>query len=261
MEKYSNLDTVTVVDKDGTVFTLTDDLQRWGYVLKRNGGIDKRNNQAMILFKGPDGTTWQADNNGSLFNWKNKGWSQVVKDNKGAVSTKLIQMGQTDIFASVLPRRALSNPMTKLLPPAIQSQLGLNPELVAAPNSPKVGTPVNIMLATKAAGNLFTPTKNTGVVAPVVAPIVSPVVPVPPQVVTAAIEEKFAPVAPPESTMTAPLTANSPLYMQENNPVATTDAPLQAKGLTFSNPYIIAGMVVAVIVMVLLAKKFGKKPS
>lgn len=247
-----SLVTNTVIAPDGTRFELTDDLQKWGYVLKRNGGVDKKNNQAVAIFKGPNGDVYSVDNNGTMLHWVNsKGWEYTIKDNKNATDAKLVEFGQPRIFAiGAAPKKVITNPLITSLPAPVKTLLNVNAPGTGplSPSSEKL----------KAAAG------------PAVAPApISPVVSQPAQASPAYIAEKFAPVAPPESTMKAPLTANGPTYIQEGTKVdpaasapasaPTATAPLQAKGLTFSNPFIIGGMIVAVILMVIVAKKFGKK--
>ncbi|HMG94367.1 MAG TPA: hypothetical protein VK589_30110 [Chryseolinea sp.] len=80
-------------DVDGNLFELTGDKQRWGYVIKVNGSIQGKNNQMEVMTLGPDGHMVGADNNGSVFVYKNNGWQNVVRDNKTAAAEYLAKLG------------------------------------------------------------------------------------------------------------------------------------------------------------------------
>jgi hypothetical protein len=85
-------------DKDGNVFQLTSDLQKWGYVIKVNGSVHKKWNQMMAMFLGTDGYVRGVDNNGSAFIWKNNQWNYVIKDNKVQAGQFLNDNGQPNVY-------------------------------------------------------------------------------------------------------------------------------------------------------------------
>lgn len=86
-------------DRDGNIFQITSDLQKWGYVIKVNGAVHKKWNQAMTMFLGPDGYVRSADNNGSTFIWKGGQWNYVIKDNKQQADAFLVEFGQPKLFS------------------------------------------------------------------------------------------------------------------------------------------------------------------
>lgn len=88
-------------DRDGNIFQLTTDKQRWGYVIKVNGSIQGKNNQMETMFLGPDGYMIGADNNGSVFVYKNGGWQNVIRDNKTSAGQYLIDHGQPNVYAAM----------------------------------------------------------------------------------------------------------------------------------------------------------------
>lgn len=82
-------------DKDGNIFEMTSQKGTWGYYIKVNGSTTKRQNMMEVMVLGPDGYVVGADNNGSLFVWKNGGWNQVIKDNKTSAADYLKKLGVT----------------------------------------------------------------------------------------------------------------------------------------------------------------------
>lgn len=80
-------------DRDNNIFELTGTKQRWGYVIKVNGSIQAKNNQAEVLALGPDGYMVSADNNGTTNVYKNGGWQNVIRDNKTATAEYLAKLG------------------------------------------------------------------------------------------------------------------------------------------------------------------------
>jgi hypothetical protein len=53
-------------DAEGNIFEVTKEKQRWGFVIKVNGSIQGKTNQAEVFVLGPDGYMVNADNNGSV---------------------------------------------------------------------------------------------------------------------------------------------------------------------------------------------------
>lgn len=135
--EIDNLITKSIVDPDGTVFELTDDMQKWGYVLKRNGGVDKKWNQAMVIFTGRDGKTYSQDNNGSTFVWNNKQWNYVIKDNK----TESAQFLKSETGS---PAKTLQ---TAVAPKSIATNLGVKIAPLTTPVVKSATQAVNEMLA------------------------------------------------------------------------------------------------------------------
>ena len=88
-------------DKDGNIFQLTSDKQKWGYVIKVNGQVHKKWNQMETMFLGSDGHVRGVDNNGSAFIWKNNQWNYVIKDDKAKTGQFLIDNGQPNVYASM----------------------------------------------------------------------------------------------------------------------------------------------------------------
>jgi len=80
-------------DAEGNIFEMTTDKQRWGFVIKVNGSIQGKTNQAEVLVLGPDGYMVNADNNGSVFVYKNNGWQNVIRDNKASTAAYLAKLG------------------------------------------------------------------------------------------------------------------------------------------------------------------------
>lgn len=215
--EIDNLIQNTIIDPDGTVFELTDDLQKWGYVIKRNGGVDKKWNQAMRLFTGRDGLTYSQDNNGTTLVWKNGQWNYHIKDNKSESEQFYKSVANSPARTT---QSIVSQPSTVSKPVSIAEKLGIKVSTQAAPVIKSTTAAVNEMLA-----------KDE--------------------------------LPPPESTLAAPMSGQSPLYMQEMLPdtkTQTTAAPtsLQAKGF-LSSPVIMAAMVAAVILMVVIARKKSAK--
>lgn len=85
-------------DRDGNIFELTSIPQRWGYVIKVNGSVQAKSNQAEVMFLGPDGYMVQADNNGSVLVYKNNGWQYVIRDNKTQAKEYLARFGADTSF-------------------------------------------------------------------------------------------------------------------------------------------------------------------
>lgn len=87
-------------DRDGNIFQLTSIKQRWGFVIRVNGAIQEKNNQMEIMFLGPEGYVIGADNNGSVFVYKN-GWQYVIRDNKTEAGAYLVKHGQPNVYEGV----------------------------------------------------------------------------------------------------------------------------------------------------------------
>ncbi|MGL6121655.1 MAG: hypothetical protein ACRC1W_01200 [Shewanella sp.] len=81
-------------DKDGNIFELTSTKGKWGYVVKVNGGVP-RSSEHEALTLGPDGHMVGADNNGSVFVYKNGSWQFVIRDNKTQAAAYLKNLGVT----------------------------------------------------------------------------------------------------------------------------------------------------------------------
>lgn len=86
-------------DKDGNIFQLTSDKGQWGYYIKVNGAVHKKWNMMETMFLRPDGHMVGADNNGSVYEWKNNQWNYLIKDNKTQADQYLKQYGQLPIFS------------------------------------------------------------------------------------------------------------------------------------------------------------------
>lgn len=86
-------------DKDGNVFQLTSDKGQWGYYIKVNGSVHKKWNMMETMFLRSDGHVVGADNNGSVYEWKNNQWNYLIKDNKTQADQYLKQHGQLPIFS------------------------------------------------------------------------------------------------------------------------------------------------------------------
>lgn len=86
-------------DKDGNIFQLTSDKGQWGYYIKVNGSIHKKWNMMETMFLRSDGHVVGADNNGSVFDWRNNQWNYIIKDNKTQADQYLKQHGQLPIFS------------------------------------------------------------------------------------------------------------------------------------------------------------------
>jgi hypothetical protein len=80
-------------DNGGNIFELTNDMQKWGYVIKVNGAVHGKWNQMLDMALGPDGLVIGADNNGSVFQWKNNQWNYVIKDNKSQAKEYMAKLG------------------------------------------------------------------------------------------------------------------------------------------------------------------------
>lgn len=80
-------------DAEGNIFEMTTDKQRWGFVIKVNGSVQGKTNQAEVLVLGPDGYMVNADSNGSVFVYKNNGWQNVIRDNKTNAAAYLAKLG------------------------------------------------------------------------------------------------------------------------------------------------------------------------
>jgi hypothetical protein len=91
-------------DAEGNIFEMTTDKQRWGFVIKVNGSIQGKTNQAEVMVLGPNGYMVNADNNGSVFVYKNNGWQNVIRDNKTNAAAYLAKLGvkyPTDAFSGL----------------------------------------------------------------------------------------------------------------------------------------------------------------
>lgn len=82
-------------DKDGNIFKLkTTEYGKWGYWIDVNGSTPKKGSMMEVMFLGPDGYVYGADNNGTFHVWQNNGWQQVqFKDNKSGLSDYLQKLG------------------------------------------------------------------------------------------------------------------------------------------------------------------------
>lgn len=237
MEKYEHANKQSWTDPDGYYFEITPEKGKFGYhVLVQSPGKNDlgKNGQAELIFQGPDGYMYIADSNGSVFGWKKK-WQYLVKDNKEKAGIWLKNFGQPNIYIG---------------------------ETAAAPSTIKTTTQKTMPLQ-------LTPISKTVMTAvkPVVADLMAPVVPAgttAKQIVDAAIQQ----LPPPESSLGLPLGGTSPLFMQQGSAAdpTKTAAPqtltasagsLTPSKFSFSNPWIIGGMIAGVIVLVILAKKFG----
>lgn len=92
--------TKTITDKDGTKFELTNEKHKWGFLLKRNGQVDKKNNQAERIWLSPDGYAMNVDNNGSMFIYGDGAWRYYIRDDKVATDYILTLLGQPKLFNS-----------------------------------------------------------------------------------------------------------------------------------------------------------------
>lgn len=86
-------------DIDGNIFEMTSNKSTWGYYIKVNGSTPKKNNMMEVMVLGPDGYVVGADNNGSLFVWKNGGWNQLIKDNKTSAGDYLKKLGVSNYLS------------------------------------------------------------------------------------------------------------------------------------------------------------------
>lgn len=113
--------------------------------------------------------------------------------------------------------------------------------------------------------NIFAPGYDT-LSKPSIMPKVSTKPVSPPYTPSQIMDIKTADLLPPDSALSKPLGTGVTLLTELIKPTdpATMDTStggsptLTAKGLTFSNPFIIGGMVLAVIVMFFVAKKYAK---
>ena len=88
-------------DKDGNIFQITSDKGKWGFIIKVNGSIHGKWNQMETMFLRSDGHVVGADNNGSVYEWKNNQWNYIIKDNKSQADEYLAKNGQPRIFSGV----------------------------------------------------------------------------------------------------------------------------------------------------------------
>lgn len=106
----------TVKDKFGNTFTLEDEMHRFGYLLKRNGTIEKKNNQAMVIYKTPKGYAIQADNNGSVYARIGKDvWYYLIKDSKPLTDQLLMWDSQQPIHKTGVKKKGISYTSDELI--------------------------------------------------------------------------------------------------------------------------------------------------
>lgn len=82
-------------DKDGNIFKLkTTEYGKWGYWIEVNGKTPSKGSMQEVMYLGPDGYVYAADNNGTFQVWKNNAWQQIqFKDNKPGLSAYLQSLG------------------------------------------------------------------------------------------------------------------------------------------------------------------------
>lgn len=90
-----------VTAPDGTTFQLSSPAGKWGFTLLRNGKKDAKWNEGLDVFRIRD-NVFYADNNGSMFVWKNGMWDYFVKDKKTEVDIFLTWFGRPVLFGSTV---------------------------------------------------------------------------------------------------------------------------------------------------------------
>lgn len=82
-------------DKDGNIFKLkTTEYGKWGYWIDVNGSTPKKGSMMEVMYLGPDGYVYGADNNGTFHVWKSNAWQEVqFKNSKAGLSAFLQNIG------------------------------------------------------------------------------------------------------------------------------------------------------------------------